>query len=969
MSECTLQVGLIDTITIKLSIANLNRIESTCSMELKELNEWYKQNERIYNKYKNKLEIYKIKKDEIRYPSNTEKFFYAYLYAEKFKAEIITKRFKEFSAVIIKELDNYKTMPISSIPTVNAHINAIQSSIHFILSSESNSSVAEDASIIRKKISEMQPWIEYRTDEVRARNIASGFFTDAQKYSTELDALPEKCKHTKEFDKWLEEIKEFIDDADFLIFFTEKYKISKYDIIYKAVESAREIKERIEDVREIISIGAAEYKRRREEIIRLVQPVEGRMLDAQQIDSIICDRENQLILAGAGTGKTTTIIGKVKYLLKTQSCCPEDILLLSFTNKSASEMRERVKAETGYDLDVMTFHKLGLNIISGVEGKKPTIYSKSIQEFTRENIKRHINEPLFRKNLLVYCFYSNAKYKTEFDFTSKREYDDYIDANPPITFKNEKVKSYCEMEIANFLFSNNINYSYEKPYEYDTADTEYTGYHPDFYLDDYGIYIEFYAVDNNGNVPEFFKGTHGESGQSEYLKGIEWKRKTHQENNTRLIELYYSDKQAGNLSEKLQKELMTYGVELKPMRDEELWDSVTEENTHIVSAVCDVIGTVITLAKSNGYDMQKLRSISPNANTPLLSLIEPIFADYSYMLSSTNQIDFNDMIFNASEYVRSGKVSHNYKYVIVDEYQDISKARYSLLNELRLRSPFKLFCVGDDWQSIYRFAGSDIGYILRFSDYWGMTRLSRIETTYRFSAQLISLTGKFIMKNPNQVQKSLKSNNDDNFFPLGIIKAYNDKYLVKFMANKINELEKNATVFLIGRYTFDKEMLNGDDFAVKYNNTTGTYDVKFSRRPDLRIEFITAHKSKGLQADYVFILNNKNKSMGFPSKIQDDPLIGLLLEGSDQYPFSEERRLFYVAMTRAKKKVWLLVQQDNPSCFACELIEEYGKQIKTAEWTCPLCGGRLVKRNGKNGGFFGCSNFAKTGCRYTKNIC
>ena len=108
--------------------------------------------------------------------------------------------------------------------------------------------------------------------------------------------------------------------------------------------------------------------------------------------------------------------------------------------------------------------------------------------------------------------------------------------------------------------------------------------------------------------------------------------------------------------------------------------------------------------------------------------------------------------------------------------------------------------------------------------------------------------------------------------------------------------------------------------------------------------------------------------MGFPSKIQDDPLIDILLEGRDNYSYAEERRLFYVAMTRAKKKVWLLVQQDSPSCFASELMNEYGKEAKSADWICPMCGGRLLKKSGKNGDFIGCSNYSKTGCRYTRNI-
>ncbi len=966
MSTKTLKVGILDSVAIKLALVSLGTIEQTCSFSFKELDRWYKNNEHIFIKYKNTIESYCNSNISITYSSNTEPFFQAFLNKNKLIAEIIASRFPEFYAVIKKELECYKTMPDQNISEANLHINIFQQSASYVLAKRPDlQSIVQE---VKNMISQMQSWIEYRRDEHNAKMASVNYYRNVQHYSSELDSFLSENFCISDLDNWLTANSSFIAATNCLIAFTDKYKIDNQNVIFTSAQKARAFLDILSETREILSIGYKEYKRQREEMVRLIQPVEGRFLDEQQLNCIFCDRNNQLILAGAGSGKTTTIIGKVKYLLKTKKCTPDQILLLSFTNKSASEMKDRIKTETGYDMDVMTFHKLGLNIISGVEGKKPSIYSKPIQEFTRSDIKAHLNDPSYRKAMIIYCFFSPNKYKTEFDFETKNEYDEYIDTNPPMTFKKETVKSYCEMEIANYLYSNNIRYSYERPYEHDTSDTEYAGYHPDFYLDDYGIYIEFYAVDKQGNVPKHFQGKHGANGKSEYIQGITWKRSIHNQYGTKLIELYYSDKQNNRLTEKLHDALVSYNIPIVPMSDEELWNTITAENKNIISAVCDIIGTVITLSKANGYDINALRNIASTSKTVLLELVDPILSDYVNMLSSTDQIDFNDMIYNASKYIRSGRVSHDYKYVIVDEYQDISKARYTLLHELRNAADFKLFCVGDDWQSIYRFAGSDIGYIINFPEYWGLTKISKIETTYRFSQKLITVSSKFIMKNPAQTEKILRSHFDIKGFPLGFIKAYNDKYLIKFMSEKICELERNATVFLIGRYTFDKDMLNGSNFKVRYDTAGETYTVNFYQRPDLKIEFITAHKSKGLQADYVFILNNKNKSMGFPSKIQDDPLIDMLLEGCDNYSYAEERRLFYVAMTRAKKKVRLLVQQDSPSCFASELMNEYGKEAKSADWICPLCGGRLLKKSGKNGDFIGCSNYSKTGCKYTRNI-
>jgi DNA helicase-4 len=342
---------------------------------------------------------------------------------------------------------------------------------------------------------------------------------------------------------------------------------------------------------------------------------------------------------------------------------------------------------------------------------------------------------------------------------------------------------------------------------------------------------------------------------------------------------------------------------------------------------------------------------------------------YDQHLRANGEIDFNDMITMATEYVAQGRFQNPYRFVIVDEYQDISKARFRLLKTLRESQDYDLFCVGDDWQSIYRFAGSDIGFILNFSQYWGASEESKIETTYRFTQSLIEISGNFIMKNPAQKKKAIRGQGGDSSFALSEVNGYTEKYALEFMAQKLEDLPKDSTVFFLGRYSFDSNMLKDSGlFALQYNNQTGFLDVRYQKRPDLKMCFITAHKSKGLQADYVVILNNKGTRMGFPSMIQDSPILDLLLEKADNYPHSEERRLFYVALTRAKKKAILLTIKDKESVFAKELKECYGEDLKKENFTCPLCGGKLIRRTGKFGDFFGCSNYTTGQCKYTRNI-
>ena len=704
----------------------------------------------------------------------------------------------------------------------------------------------------------------------------------------------------------------------------------------------------------------------------LVGYVEGRKLDRQQMICIVKEAHNHLVIAGAGTGKTTTVVGKIKYLLKSNKCRPEDILVLSFTNASATEMCERIHLETGEDIEASTFHKLGLNIISKADGVKPKITQLNLSSFIKAQLKKQMESAEYLRLLITYLLLHRVLPKSEFEFRTESEYREYLSMNPPTTINNETVKSYGEMDIANFLTQNGIRYIYEHPYELDTRTGDYSQYYPDFYLPDYNIYIEYFGIDREGNVPSYFKGKNGMSATEEYQASMKWKRQLHSENHTKLLECFAYEKNEGILLDELEKKLRKASVEMRPKTTQELWAQVSLEGASVLEGIVELFETLINLVKSNGYDIATVRDrntvgVHYQANNMLLSLLEPIFIAYCTYLKEHGEIDFNDMINLSAQYVQQGKFVSPYKYVIVDEYQDISKARFNLLNSLRKSRDFELFCVGDDWQSIYRFAGSDIGYILNFKKHWGATEISKIETTYRFSQTLIEISGGFVMRNQAQIKKTIRGKKDEVGFPLGEISGYNEKCAIEFMVEKLNDLPKGSSVFFIGRYSFDEKLLSDSGMLdCRYNNTENTREIIYRKRPDLKMSFVTAHKSKGLQADYIFIINNKKSRMGFPSKIQDSPILNLLLDSCEQFPYAEERRLYYVSLTRAKKKAYIVTVNGKESEFAMELKMQYGEGIKSERFTCPTCGGRLIKRTGKYGDFFGCSNYNTTGCKYTR---
>ncbi len=711
-----------------------------------------------------------------------------------------------------------------------------------------------------------------------------------------------------------------------------------------------------------------------EDAYSLIGEVEGKKLDRQQMACIIKEARNNLVIAGAGTGKTTTIVGKVKYLLKAEKCLPQDILVLSFTNASASEMKARIVKETDCSIEVSTFHKFGINIITKVNGLVPRITKLNLRDFIREQLKLNIQSDSYFSLLCWYLLYNHVIAKSEFEFQSEEEYEEYLRFNPPTTINNEVVKSYGEMDIANFLTQHSIRYVYECPYEIDTRTSEHGQYHPDFYLPDYKIYIEYFGINRKGEVPPYFSPRDGMSATEAYLASMKWKRALHKEHQTTMIECYGYEKLEGTLLESLKDRLEKNGVVLMPKSSQQLWDEVIHGNNVLLEGLVELFETLINLIKNNNYDIATVRKLNHGgsnvkSNDVLLSLLEPIFAAYSNYLSENNEIDFSDMINLASEYIKQGKYVNPYKYVIVDEYQDISKSRFALLKDLRESGDYKLFCVGDDWQSIYRFAGSDVGLITNFSKYWGPTEISKIETTYRFCQQLIDISSEFIMRNPVQIKKAIRGKKEDYGFPVGEISGYTNKYAIEFMAKKLKDLPTGSRVFFIGRYSYDaKSLTDSGLFTCQYNIVNGLVDVKSRTRPDLKMSFLTAHKAKGLQADYVFIINNKKSRMGFPSKIQDAPVLDLLYDDHDRFPYAEERRLFYVALTRARKKVYLVTIKDKESEFVKELEQKYGEDIRKERFECPLCGGTIVKKSGPYGEFYGCSNYRTNGCTYKRKI-
>lgn len=674
-------------------------------------------------------------------------------------------------------------------------------------------------------------------------------------------------------------------------------------------------------------------------------------LDKQQRRSIVSEEENCLVVSSAGSGKTSSIVGKVKYLTEIKKMNPQNILLISYTNKAAAELTERmgIAGLRGY-----TFHKLALDIIGQTTGQKPSIYENTDALFVKI-YHELLNDKKFKKSVIEYFIdYQTPEKEWEKRKNERRQQlSEQKEVRLKATFpdmdgKTVYVRSEQEQKICFALSSLSVKFRYEEPYEHPLVDEMHSQYKPDFsiYFEQGGetkrIYLEHFGVDEHGLVPIWFAKDRGityEEANQKYNDGITWKKAAHEKFGTKLLTTSSADFHYSDIREKLKTLLEKADVSIQEKTDAELYDMVLPPNSKHEKAFIRLVVTFVTLIKSSCKSVDEVLRQTKNAGDErstfiIKNIFQPVYKRYIEELANINQIDFTDAILQATDICRS---SHpvKYDYIIVDEFQDISVDRYNFLKVLREGNPpAKLYCVGDDWQSIYRFSGSDMALFNQFSDYFGQTEINKIETTYRFGEPLVSLSSQFIQRNEAQIKKNIHPFNPQVKTELQFC-DYERRDYCNVIGQLVASIPLDKSVFLLGRYSFDDYYLS---FMYKFVKEGNRF---FYIIGDRKIEFLTVHKSKGLEADYVIILQCNKDTYGFPSLVSDDPVLNYVLTKSDQYPYGEERRLFYVAITRAKVKTYILYDRRFPSVFVDEFLhpekvteESYAKHPNAnKKWT------------------------------------
>ena len=673
-------------------------------------------------------------------------------------------------------------------------------------------------------------------------------------------------------------------------------------------------------------------------------------LTNEQAEAVATDEDVTLVLAGAGTGKTSVVVGKVAHLVRNQGVSPDDILVLAFNRKAAAEIVARLRGDLS-SAHVQTFHGFGRRVIADVEKTNPTISQfageHKLPGALKDILKELLDDPQESDATASSIASYGEAFESPFGFESQDEYNAYRRSVRYQTMSGDKVRSLQELAIANYLYLHGIKFHYERPYEVRTETRKYRQYRPDFYLPDYGIYIEHQALDESGNPPPRFRG---------YREKVEWQRRTHRDNGTKLIETYSWQHRQGILFDVLAEQLEGEGVRFRRVSLRKLILGLARQ---LIEWLARLMAKFLNHVKTSGLSPEELRARARMQGTlwrswGFLEVFEQVRSRYEQRLRAEGKLDFHDLINTAAQYIREGRWKTPYRYVLVDEFQDISAGRIKLLQALK-RDDTAYFLVGDDWQSINRFAGSDVGLLKNCGDYLGHMQTQTLSQTFRFGDGILSPSSAFVRRNREQTQRALTSANGTEDRGITVIWDSNPADGLRRAREDIGTSSRGGrhSLLALGRYNFSGEKLQG-------------------KRP--WEEFSTVHRAKGREADYVVVLDLKDGRWGFPSRIEDNSLLTLVLPPRSErpYPFAEERRLFYVAMTRARIGAYLIADSDRPSSFVTELLKQSGdlRQLGAPAPKCPRCReGRLRMRDGKYGHFWGCSEFwSEPSCRYTRDI-
>ena len=768
-------------------------------------------------------------------------------------------------------------------------------------------------------------------------------------------------------------------------------------------------------------------------------------LNEDQRRAVIVQEDRTLIVAGAGTGKTHTMVAKARDTVRSGIAKPKEIAFVTFTRKAAQEIRDRSGDLTG--MEIGTIHHLARVVIMQVEGRKPRL-SPLVEDETRRltQLETWLLEAVQEDPSLLADLETRRQ-------AVMRCHAPQGEMPPGVRVPPDKVlvRSVGEARIATTLHLAEVPYRYEAefPVPEEHQGNEGKRYFPDFYLPDApeewgrahgpasahaGVWLEHFANDANGKLPEGWDED-GPGTTAEYRRTRVWKEALHRTLGTRFASTEYGDIQWCTRDGKSFPDLVLARIASQGktgFNPPSQWDvrsvirQMKEEDakTEHMQVTYEIDAWVRTRRQQVRSESTLMDAITggdtADESSALWRLARPVLERYVRHLVETDTTDHEGTILKAWRYLRDGAAAPPWKAVLVDEYQDVNPAQAASVHALlaprdpeRPSSGAQFTAVGDDWQAIFGFQGGDVDLIREFNDpagaHGGATERIALRQTYRFGQPLADSTRRFVTRGRGAIDREIvgaPGMTPDPRWPSSIVVAPSkltpegEKRVggrhrsftggVLAALERIGEQSKNAEVLVIARRNSELEM-PPEDWAKATGINRKVINAR-ARRNGLKVTYSTVHKAKGTEADYIILLDGGPPRAGQAAEARALERALRVFRGDDTAE-EEERRIWYVALTRARRKVYVIVSADidSHSPFSDELYHNEGGAYDVGEdelaefleplrphVPCPVCTPRgrttavLAVRDGRHGRFAGCTSLAAGPdhhCGHRERVC
>ncbi|MDX8556553.1 ATP-dependent helicase [Elizabethkingia sp. HX CGY] len=706
-------------------------------------------------------------------------------------------------------------------------------------------------------------------------------------------------------------------------------------------------------------------------------------LNDKQREAVISENKRLLVLAGAGSGKTKTLLQKLIYLIEEKGVSPSKILAITFTKNATNEMLDRliISADSTGEYEKQLFDKRRTKIekdkerflqqkkhkwIDGLTVKTfhsfcySVLRNDGVNEFDNkfriigdekkdeeDELSKHVAPEtvfeVFHKILIENCE------NTEYLLKLKRYILDYIvdkihlkkddnnffskDGKHFTALDGTKVRSKSEQFIADWFYRHSIKYEYEP--ELNVKDFSF---HPDFFVPEANLYLE--------HISDLSYPTKAKEEQFQKGKLL-------------LVKTFDSmTKDSALFNHTLDKVIKN---RLPSDYQKTTFLNYREEFNHYHSDVKDFIQQVIRVTDMIKVENISIDTVLQNARKDqherirnFYELAIPIVKGFIDYCTNKSYLDFNDLISKSTSLFLNHddviqKYRNKFEYILVDEFQDVNNLQVELI-KLLLTNKTQLFCVGDDWQSIYGFRGSNVNYIVEFEKHFDNAEIIKLNLNYRSTQNIVGASNEVIKHNKFKVDKDVQASKMSEH-KIVVFSGNNLEENIQFCSEKVNELLKDG--------------INNDEilFLYRRNKMFSPY-YNFFKGEGTRVQGKTIHASKGLEAKVVFIIGLTEGNGGFPDIWLEDRIFQIIKKANHDVLMEEERRLFYVAITRAKDKLFLITEKGNESSFLKEIpdvftvrtvnqmtsvvekIETCNKCFSQLEklWVvCPYCGEKVDK--------------------------